>query len=186
MTPIEARVLHISPGELLYRYYQLYSNSAGLMKLDVFYFAPTCMLDTLTVLTSVQTPHRGLIGWMSHISTQRTNNETSIFKMSPLRLNSIFTASSCLRRLSVSTWLNSITIHTMEIQGRLTPVAFLWRPVWRLESFHDGWRTCVNWATDGDLCQATSADIILLPANFNYFYFFFPQNVSRLGRSKMS
>lgn len=94
MTPIEARVLHISPGELLYRYYQLYSNSAGLMKLDVFCFAPTCKLDTLTVLTSVQTPHRGLIGWMSHISTQRTNNETSIFKMSPLRLNSIFTASS--------------------------------------------------------------------------------------------
>lgn len=28
------------------------------------------------------------------------------------------------------------------------------------------WKTCVNCATDGDLCQATSADIILLPALF--------------------
>lgn len=93
MTPFEARVLHISPGELLYRYYQLYSNSAGLMKLYVFCFAPTCKLDTLTVLTSVQTLHRGLIGWMSNISTLRTNNETSIFKMSPLRLNCIFLSS---------------------------------------------------------------------------------------------
>lgn len=85
--------------------------------------------------------------------------------MSPLRLNSsIFTASSCLHQLSVRTWQNSIMLRTMEIQRRLTPVTFVWRPAWCLASFHDGWRVYVNSATDGDLCRATSADIILLSA----------------------
>lgn len=80
------------------------------MKLDVFFFASACMFDTLlTVLTSLQTLHRGLKAWMSHNLTLRANNKTSIFKMSPLRLNSsMFTMSFCLHRLSVSTWLNSI------------------------------------------------------------------------------
>lgn len=109
----------------------LYSNSGGLMKLDVFCFAPICKLHTLTVLASLQTLHRGLKGWVSHNSTLRTNNKTSIFKMSPLRLNSsIFTACFWLHLLSVSTWLNAITIRTMEIEGRLTPVAFVLRPLY--------------------------------------------------------
>lgn len=149
------------------------------MQLDMFSLAPACKHDTsLTVLTSLQTLHRGLKGWMSHNSTLRADNKTGIFKMSPPRLNSsTFTASFCLHRLSVSTWLNS-TLHTMEIQGRLTHVTFVWRPVWCLESFGDGWRTCVNRATDGDLCRATSTDIILLPALFYQSSFLFLPSVS--------
>lgn len=101
-------------------YYQLYSHVAVLMKLDVFTLAPACKLDTLlTVLTSLQTQHRGLKGWMSHNSRQQQNNKTGASKMSPLRFNSsIFTASSCPHWLSVSAWLNSITPHAMEIQGK--------------------------------------------------------------------
>lgn len=140
----------------------------------VFSLAPTCKLDTLlTVLTSLQTQHRSLKAWMCHNSTLRANNKTSIFKMSPLRLNSsIFTASSCLHRLSVSTWLNSITLHTMEIQGRLTPLTFVWRPAWCLESFYNGWRTYVNqchwWRPlPGNKCWHYSSACIFLSITFS-------------------
>lgn len=92
-------------------------------------FAPALKVDALIVLTSLQTLHMGLIGWTSCNSTLQTNSQTSIFKMSPLRFNSfILAASFCLRQLSVSTWLESITINTMEMQAGLTPVAFFWRP----------------------------------------------------------
>lgn len=91
--------------------------------------SPAFRVDAWAVLTSLQTLHMGLTGWMSCNSTLQTNNQTSVFKMSPLRFNSsILAASFCLHRLPVDTWLNSITISTMEMQAGLTPVAFLWRP----------------------------------------------------------
>lgn len=136
------------------------------MKLDVFSlsFGLYAWHIVSSVDISADTAHGGLKAWMrSNLTTRaRPNKKTSIFKMSPLRpYSSIFTAYFCLHQLSVSTGLNSTTLRTMEIQARLTRVTFVWGHGWCLGSFHDGWRTSVNCAADGDLCQATSADIIL-------------------------
>lgn len=69
------------------------SNEAGCV-----FFSSACKLDTLlTVLTSQQTQHTGLKGWMSNSWAVRANNKTSIFQMSPQRLNSsVFMSSSLL------------------------------------------------------------------------------------------
>lgn len=100
--------------------------------------------------------------WASKIAT--ANRDHSSLLLMSLRKTSIFkchhrgSARPDSRRLQVGTdrlsalgW--TLTRHTMEIQGRQTPLTFVWRPVWCLGSRCDGWRTGVNCPSDGDLCQ---------------------------------